>query len=180
MALGTTEATHNDTRDYDRGRSLERIGTLILRYGLVLILLWIGALKFTMYESEGVHGLASNSPLLSWAYGVMSIRAFSSLLGIVEIVLAVLIATRAFAPKLSAIGSMGVIVMSLITLSFVLTTPGVWQPGYGFPFPSPNPGQFLLKDVLLLGAAVWTAGEALVAASMRSPSIATSPGMSRA
>jgi len=40
----------------------------------------------------------------------------------------------------------------------------VWQPGYGFPYPSPAPGQFLLKDLLLLGAAIWTAGEALAAA----------------
>jgi len=55
--------------------------------------------------------------------------------------------------------------MFLITLTFVLTTPGVWQPGYGFPFPSPMPGQFLLKDLMLLGAAIWTAGEALRAAN---------------
>jgi|GEM_PF-5571065 len=55
----------------------------------------------------------------------------------------------------------GAIIMFLITLTFVLTTPGVWQPGYGFPFPSPMPGQFLLKDLMLLGAAIWTAGEAL-------------------
>ncbi|MDQ2747707.1 MAG: DUF417 family protein, partial [Acidobacteriota bacterium] len=55
----------------------------------------------------------------------------------------------------------GAIVMFLTTLSFLLTTPGVWQPGYGFPFASPSPGQFLAKDLLLLGAAVWTAGESL-------------------
>jgi len=45
-----------------------------------------------------------------------------------------------------------------------LTTPGVWQPGYGFPFPSPMPGQFIAKDLALLGIAVWSAGEALRAA----------------
>jgi uncharacterized membrane protein YkgB len=58
---------------------------------------------------------------------------------------------------------MGVIFMALITLSFLLTTPGVWQPEYGFPYLSPMPGQFLAKDLLLLGAAIYTAGEALVA-----------------
>ena len=87
----------------------------------------------------------------------------------VEIILGILIAARAFAPQLSAIGSMGAIVMSLITLSLLLTTPGVWQAGYGFPFLSGNPGGFLAKDVLLLGAAVWTAGEARMAAAQRSP-----------
>jgi len=48
--------------------------------------------------------------------------------------------------------------MFLITLSFLLTTPGVWQPGYGVPVLFPSPGQCLAKDLLLLGAAIWTAG----------------------
>lgn len=168
------EGTMNGTRDNDPGQSLARIGSTILRYGLVLELLWIGSLKFTMYEPVGVHKLASDSPLLSWGYSVMSVQGFAELIGVVEITLAILIATRAFAPKLSALGSMGAIVMSLITLSFLLTTPEAWQPGYGFPFLSPNPGQFLLKDVLMLGTAIWTAGEALIAASERSPSSMTS------
>ncbi len=103
----------------------------------------------------------ANSPLMSWAYSVFTVRNFAALLGIIEITLGILIATRPFAPKVSAIGSIGAIFMFLITLTFIITTPGVWQPGYGFPFPSPMPGQFLVKDIMLLGAAVWTAGEAL-------------------
>ncbi len=83
------------------------------------------------------------------------------LLGIVEISLAILIATRPITPRLSGIGSLGAIVMFLIALSFLLTTPGVWQPGYGVPALSPSPGQFLAKDLVLLGAAIWAAGEAL-------------------
>ncbi len=161
------ENTMNGTRDNDRGQSLERIGSVILRFGLVLELLWIGSLKFTMYEPVGVHGLASNSPLLSWGYSVMSVQGFAEFLGVIEITLAVLIASRFVAPKLSAIGSMGAIVMALITLSFLLSTPAAWQPGYGFPFLSPSPGQFLLKDVLMLGTATWTAGEALIACRRR-------------
>ncbi|MGI8952667.1 MAG: YkgB family protein [Chitinophagaceae bacterium] len=150
----------------DSGAKLERLGTVVLRYGLVIVLLWIGMLKFTAYEADGVHGLASNSPLLSWLSNSMSVQGFSSLLGVIEITLGILIATRRFTPKLSAIGSMGAIIMFLITLTFLLSTPGVWQPDYGFPFLSPNPGQFLAKDVLLLGAAIYTAGEALLAAEM--------------
>lgn len=69
--------------------------------------------------------------------------------------------------SLSAIGSLGAIVMFLITLTLLLTTPGVWQPGYGFPAVSAMPGQFLAKDLVLLGAAMWTAGEALRAARMQ-------------
>jgi uncharacterized membrane protein YkgB len=151
-------------RNSDLGRTLEGVGAKIIRYGLVVILLWVGALKFTAYEAEGIQGLVANSPLMSWGYSVASVRGFAMLIGVIEIVLGLLIATRPFAPKLSAIGSIGAIIMFLLTLTFVFTTPGVWQPGYGFPFPSPMPGQFLAKDIMLLGAAIWTAGEALRAA----------------
>ncbi len=147
------------------GQKLENIGATVIRYGLVAVLLWVGLLKFTAYEAEGIQGLVANSPLMSWAYSVMSVRAFSAVLGIIEITLGILIALRPVAPRLSAFGSIGAIVMFLTTLTFLLTTPGVWQPGYGFPSLSPMPGQFIAKDLLFLGAALWTAGEALRAAN---------------
>jgi uncharacterized membrane protein YkgB len=56
--------------------------------------------------------------------------------------------------------------MFIVTLTFLLSTPGVWQPEYGFPYLSPMPGQFIAKDVLFLSAAVWTAGEALNASRL--------------
>lgn len=143
--------------------ALEKLGVTVLRYGLALILLWVGALKSTEYEAMGIKPLVENSPLMSWALSAFGLRPLSSLIGITEILVGSLIATRAFAPKLSAIGSIGAILVFLITLSFVLSTPGVWQMNYGFPFPSPMPGQFLAKDIVLLGASIWTAGEALSA-----------------
>lgn len=147
----------------ERDGKLEIIGTYFLRYGLVIILIWIGLLKFYPYEAEGIKPLVENSLFLSWVYNVMSVQVFAKVLGAIEIILAILIATRQFSPKLSAIGSIGVVFMALVTLSFLLTTPGVCQPGLGFPFLSPMPGQFLAKDLLLLGTAIYTAGEALVA-----------------
>jgi len=146
------------------GRRLEGLGVLLLRYGLVIILLWVGALKFTAYEAEGIQVFVENSPLLSWLYDVVSVRTFSTLLGIFEITLGLMIATRPFMPKVSAVGSLGALFLFLVTLTFVFSTPGVWQPGYGFPYLSPDPGQFLAKDVALAAIAIWTAGEALRAA----------------
>jgi len=162
MATNVERMEHTHTGGL--GETLENLGANVIRYGLVIILLWVGALKFTAYEAEGIQGLIANSPLMSWMYSVMSVRAASMLIGTVEIICGLLIALRPFAPKLSAIGSFGAIVIFLTTLHFLLTTPGVWQPGYGFPFPSPMPGQFIAKDLALLGIAIWTAGEALRAA----------------
>ena len=60
------------------------------------------------------------------------------------------------------VGSALAVGMFATTLSFLATTPGVWEPSLGgFPALSAVPGQFLLKDVVLLGAALWTLGEAL-------------------
>lgn len=162
MATRTMET--NMTSGPEHG--LEKLGAGVIRYGLVAVLLWVGLLKFTAYEAEGIQPLVSHSPFFSWTYSVMSVGTFAAILGVIEITLGVLIALRPVTPKLSAVGSLGAIFMFLITLTFALTTPGVWQPGYGFPFPSPMPGQFLAKDLLFLGAAVWTAGEALRAARL--------------
>jgi len=134
---------------------------LLVRYALVIILLWVGALKFTAYEAEGIQVFVENSPLLSWLYDVVSVRTFSTLLGISEITLGLMIATRPFMPKVSAVGSLGALLLFLVTLTFVFSTPGAWQPGYGVPYLSPDPGQFLAKDVALAAIAIWTAGEAL-------------------
>ena len=161
--MATNVERVNMAEQSDWGLTLENVGANIIRYALVLILLWIGLIKFTVYEAEAIQGLIANSPLMSWMFSVMSVRTASALVGTIEIVSALLIATRPFAPKLSAIGSFGAILVFLITLTFILTTPGVWQAGYGFPFPSMT-GAFLMKDLALLGIAVWSVGEALRAA----------------
>ena len=144
--------------------SLEDIGGKVLRYGLVMVLVWIGALKFAEYEAMGIKPLVENSPLTNWALQLLGLTTLAALIGTVEIVLGLMIATRSFAPKISALGSKGAAVVFLVTLTFLLTTPGVWEPGYGFPFLSGMPGGFLAKDVIFLGAALWTAGEASRAA----------------
>ena len=142
-------------------RSIDKISAFVLRYGLVLVVFWIACLKFTAYESKGVFNHASHSPLLSWAYHILDVRDFSRGLGAVEITIALLIAAGSVWPKLSIVGSLGGIGMFLTTLSFVITTPGVWQAGYGFPALAASPGQFLVKDVVLLGAALWTLADSL-------------------
>jgi uncharacterized membrane protein YkgB len=139
---------------------LHRAATLILRYGLVLILGYFGAFKFTTAEAHAIQPLLEHSPLLSWLYDLTDVRGASRLIGLAELAIAGLIVLRPWAPKLSAAGSLLAIGMFLTTLSFLVTTPGLWQPVEGFPAPS-EAAAFILKDVFLLGAAVWTAAEAL-------------------
>ena len=140
---------------------VEAVGSGLARYGLVVVVGWIGLMKFTTYEAEGIRPFVAHSPLMSWVYGLMSVRGFSAVLGVVEVAIALLIAARPFWPRASALGSALAVGMFLTTLSFLVTTPGVWEPSLGgFPALSAFPGQALIKDLALLGIALWSLGEA--------------------
>lgn len=139
---------------------VQRVGQFLLRYGLVLILGWIGAMKFTAYEAQGIQGLVATSPFMSWMYRVFSLQGTSNIIGVAEITAAVLIAIRPLSAKLSAIGSVLAVCTFLATLTFLFSLPG-WEKSLGgFPALS-GAGGFLLKDVVLLGAAFWTLGDSL-------------------
>ncbi len=135
-------------------------GRLVVRYALVLVIAWIGALKYTSYEATAIQPLIAHSPLMSWLYNIFSVRALAAVLGTAEIIAAVLIALRPLSARVSAVGSAFGILLFLSTLSFLFSTPGVTAAG-GFPVLSVLPGQFLLKDLVLIGAALWTLGESL-------------------
>lgn len=140
--------------------TFEKLGAFLIRYGLVLVLGWIGAMKFTTYEAEGIKTLIETSPFMSWMYKVLSLQATSNVIGIAELTAAALIAIRPLAPKLSAIGSVLAVFTFLTTLTFLFSLPGWEQSLGGFPALSGS-GGFLLKDTVLLGAALFTLGDSL-------------------
>ena len=142
-------------------RQVNIIGSQVLRYGLTLVIGWIGMMKFTGYEAMGIEPLVAHSPFMSWMYDFLSVRQFSDGLGVIEVAIALLIALRPWSPKASAVGSGAAALMFLTTITFLFSTPG-WEPTLGgFPALSGGVGQFLIKDVVLLGAALWSLGEAL-------------------
>ena len=99
---------------------------------------------------------------MAWAYQWLSVNGLAALIGSTELVIAGLIAARPFSARLSAAGSFLAVGMFLTTLSFLFSTPGVVEASAGgFPAISVLPGQFLIKDVVLLAAAVWSLGESL-------------------
>jgi len=144
----------------NRARLLGRAGLAVSRYGLVFLLVMWGGFKFASFEAEGIREFVSHSPFLSWMYAVTSVQGASNVIGVVEITTGLLMATRRWLPLVSGYASLAASGIFLLTLSFLVTTPGVLEPT--------NPGGgFLMKDILLLGAALLTAGEALGAARQR-------------
>jgi uncharacterized membrane protein YkgB len=168
-----------------KAASLDRFGIEMLRFGLVVVLLWIGGLKFAKYEADSIVPFVANSPLMSFFYhhpapeyqsymnkeGELNAAhrewhetngtyPFADGLGIMIMSIALLIALGAVAPRLGIAGSSLLILMSLTTLSFLITTPEVWVQNagdstYGFPYLA-GPGRLVLKDAIMLGAAFVT------------------------
>jgi uncharacterized membrane protein YkgB len=131
------------------GARLRSSGAFILRYSLVFFLLFFGGLKWTAAEAKGIAPMVSHSPFFFWLYPAFGVQGGSEVIGVVELAIGALIAARRWSPRASAIGSVAAAGMFLVTLSFLFTTPNIGESS-----------GFLLKDLTLLGAALWTGGEA--------------------
>lgn len=168
---------------------LEHVGIQITRIGLVIVLVWIGGLKAFRYEAVGIVPFVANSPTMNFFYKFDAPEykkhmnkegeykpeniawhqqnhtyAFSYGLGAVIILIGILIALYPLFPGVSAVGSFLCFGMSLVTLSFLITTPETWVPAlgdteHGFPYLS-GAGRLVIKDVIMMGASVVTMAEA--------------------
>jgi uncharacterized membrane protein YkgB len=149
---------HPNFFDLRRAQRLQTLGAGILRYGLTFLLLLFGTFKFFRFEAEAIQPLLTHSPFLAWLPAALGVRGSSALIGVVELTAALGIAAGPWLPRLGAIAGLIATVTFLTTLSFLVTTPGVLAPGS-------DAGGFILKDLVLLGAAVHAAGTSWLAAA---------------
>jgi len=128
----------------------QNLGFYISLTGTVLILLWVGYYKFTPTEAAAIQPLVSNHPLTYWMYNIMSTQVVSNFIGIFEITTAILILVGLKYKIIAKIASLAVIVMFLMTISYLFTTPGTWKYVDGVPITN----FFMLKDIMYLGFGV--------------------------
>lgn len=132
------------------GERITSLGTNSIRLGIVTVLGWIGMMKFTAYEAGAIEGLVASSPFTSWLYSVTSLQGASNLIGTVELITAALLLIGIKFPKASLLGAAAAGFTFLLTTTFLFSAPG-WEASLGgFPYLSVVPGQFLLKDIVLL------------------------------
>ncbi|WP_433501267.1 YkgB family protein [Sphaerimonospora sp. CA-214678] len=163
----STYAVGGDFMERHRiGKIMHSAGISTIRYGLVINFLEIGRIKFEDYEVENIRPLVTSSPPFAWLVGRLGEKKAARLLGVAEIVVGSLIGAKPIAPRASALGSLAAVGVFASTLSFLATTPEAWQETRGEPKLSLT-GQFLVKDVVLLGASLLTAADALRAAETR-------------
>lgn len=126
------------------------VGYHIGVFGVALVLFWIGVYKFTPTEAELIKPLVSNHFAMGWLYDVMSVQAVSNLIGAVEILVAAGLLIGLKKPLLGYWSGIASAVIFVATLSFLLTTPGVWKITDGVLVTN----FFLVKDILFLAVAV--------------------------
>lgn len=128
------------------------LGKTTMLVGLMLALGWIGAMKFTAVEAAGIEPLLRTSPFMSWLLVVFSTQGASNFIGSMELVTVGFLATWWFRPSLFVWGAALAFATFATTLTFLVTLPG-WHPDMGFPAIG-GTGQFLVKDLVLLAAAL--------------------------
>ncbi len=167
--------------------NLDQIGKKAVRFGIVIVFLWIGGLKFYAYEADGIVPFVANSPFMSYFYhhpaeykkhmnkeGELipanrqwnagnNTYGFANGLGAMLVALAIMIALYKIVPLTSMIASVLIFIMTLGTLSFLITTPESWVPhltdtDWGFPYLSGR-GRLVIKDIVILGGAIITMSE---------------------
>jgi reactive chlorine resistance protein C len=173
------------TKLFETAARADRAGITVTRVGLVVVLAWIGGLKAFHYEDEGIVPFVANSPFMSFFYrqpvgeyrqhmnreGELvptnrqwhernGTSGFAYGLGAVIVAYGVMIALHPWMPRVAAVGSFLVVVMSFVTLSFLITTPECWVPSlgspeHGFPLLS-GAGRLVVKDAIMMGAALVT------------------------
>ena len=163
--------------------SIKGVGINFIRIAIFIIFVWIGGLKFWNYEAEGIVPFVDNSPFMSFFYTknapeykdyklkegefdkvkhewheANNTYTFSHGLGIAIMTFGVLTLLGIWFPKVGFVGTGLVILMTLGTLSFLVTTPEAWVPDlgsgeHGFPLLT-GAGRLVIKDVCILASAI--------------------------
>ena len=129
-----------------------RHANMVMLLGLMIVLGWIGAMKFTAPEAEGVYPLLTSSLLFNWWAPVyFSKQMASNIIGVFELVTVFCLTGWWWNKRIFQLGLLMAAATFLATLSFMASFTGSWSGG----FPNlASAGHFLLKDLLLLAATV--------------------------
>ena len=138
----------------------QRIGRTIALIGIILPLLFIGGLKFTAPEIEALKPMVSGAPWLAWLYPTLGEAGASYFLGVVEILAALLLMASPWSPRAGVAGGALAALIFFVTSTLIIILPAWDEQLGGFPALSPL-GQFLIKDVTLLGVAIFVMGSSL-------------------
>jgi uncharacterized membrane protein YkgB len=113
---------------------------------VLLVLLWIGGMKFTLLEAQGIEALVKSSPFMGWLYNFFSLQVTSNIIGVYDLIAVVALILAMYYPKLTT----PAIVMSgmvfVVTQSFLISFSGSLSSETLLT----TTGHFLIKDLWFL------------------------------
>ncbi len=164
----------------------------LTRISIFIVMAWIGGLKAFQYEADGIVPFVANSPLMSFFYAKDAPEyneyknpegktvqknidwhkenrtyIFSYGLGTVIMIIGISTLFGIWYAKIGLIGGLLTVVMSVVTLTFLITTPEAYVPNLGGDFPTPHhgfpylsgAGRLVIKDIIMLGAGLVIASD---------------------
>lgn len=159
-----------------------------MRIAIFVVMAWIGGLKAFQYEADGIVPFVANSPVMSFFYNEPANEykkyknkegevvekniqwhqkngtyLFSYGLGTVIFIIGLVVVGGIFNDRLGIVGGLLTFGMSLVTLSFLITTPETWVPNlggpeYGFPYLS-GAGRLVIKDIIMMAGGILCASD---------------------
>ena len=140
--------------------AIGRAGRMVAIAGVVLPLVFIGAIKFQQFEIDALKPLFAATPWLAWLPALFGDAGASYFLGVVELITAALVLASPWSARAGvAGGALGTLTFALSS-SVIFALP-VWEASVGgFPFIN-GTGSFLIKDVALLGISIALLGDSL-------------------
>ena len=112
-------------------------------FPVVLVLLWIGGMKFTLLEAKGIEALVSSSPLMSWMYNVWDLQTTSNLIGVYDLIALTLVILAIFNQKLLIPAVLMSGAVFAVTQTFFLS----WPAALSSETLLSTGGHFLIKDL---------------------------------
>src|SRR5690554_172255 len=164
----------------------------LIRISIFIVMAWIGGLKAFQYEADGIVPFVANSPFMSFFYNKDAPEykefknpegktvqknvdwhkengtyLFAYGLGAVICIIGLLTVLGIWYAEIGLIGGLLTFGMSIVTLTFLITTPEVYVPNLGGDFPTPQfgfpylsgAGRLVLKDVIMLAAGLICASD---------------------
>ena len=136
--------------------ALLSIGTLLLQlnistnakkwitiFPVLLVLTWIGAMKFMDFEAKGIEALVQSSPLMSWMYQVWDLQTASNIIGIYDLVAVVILIIAIYRSRFLTPAVLMSGAVFIVTQTFLIS----WDASTSTDTILTTGGHFLIKDL---------------------------------
>jgi len=112
-------------------------------FPVLLVLLWIGGMKFTLLEAQGIEPLVQSSVFMAWMYAIWDLQTTSNLIGVYDLLAVALLVLSVFVPRVRLIAFAMAGAVFVVTQTFLVS----FSPSLSATTLLTSTGHFLIKDL---------------------------------